>query len=401
LSDITQKHILKKLLLRTQNRSRLWAALTALCIGTALLLASVMIWWDFNELLYGKTQNDSLASTYLVIGKEVTNENMGASGATLFTPAEIDSVKHAPEVQDVGPVTSNRFPAYVHTGGKLAFATDLPLGAVPDQFLDKLPERWNWAPGSSDVPVILSSQFLIIYNYMFAPSQGLPQLSESSVKSVGLILEIGEDNNKEVYTAHIVGFSDRIGSVLAPQSFIEYGNRKYGRQGTGEAISQLIIKAKDPSNVQFVAFLKRHDYVTNPQNLVWSKMRAIVEVEASAAGVLALLLMGISTLVFILFIELTVARARQSLTLLLQIGYGPGYISRFMTARFLPMVLGTVACSMVLALGVQLAAIKQAKSQGLTLALLPGWPVWAALGIATVILVALVRRSISSAIRKQ
>jgi hypothetical protein len=401
VSDNVQKDLLKKLLLRSQNRSRLWAAIAALCVGTTLLLLSVMIWWNFRELLYGKNQNDTLGSTYLVIGKKVTDQKMGDATATLFTPQDVDSLARVPQVEDIGLIRSNYFPVYASMGGKLPLSTDLPLQCVPDKFIDKMPADWKWEPGNVYLPIIVSSQFLDDYNYGFAPSQGLPQLSETSVKSIAISLEIGSGDNKETVLAHVVGFSDRISSVLAPESFIEYGNKKYGKPGMTDRLSQLVIKAKDPSDVQFASYLEKHNYTTNPENLRWSRMRAIVEVVTPATGFLALLLMGIGTLVFILFIELTIARAQHSVTLLLQIGYSPRYLSRFMTGRFLPMILGTVLVSMVLAIAGQFAASIAVQPQGLTLSALPGWPVWAALLLSTAILVVLVGKSISDAIKKQ
>ena len=387
-------------MLRTQHRSRLWAALTALFIGTTLLLLSVVIWWNFRELLYGKDQNDTLGSTFMVIGKRVTEENMGNAKATVFSQQDIADLKTAPEVQETGIIGSNHFPVYATMGGKLAFATDLPLESVPDQFIDKMPDTWKWQPGSTDLPIIVSSQFLDIYNYVFAPSQGLPQLSEGSVKSIALTLKVGRGDSTETVTAHVVGFSDRIGSVLAPQSFIDYGNKRYGKPGIEEAPSQVILKTKDPSDTKFGDFLQQHNYTTNSQNLRWSRIRAIVEVVTSATGILALLLMGIGTLVFILFIELTIARAQASLTLLLQIGYGPHYLSRFMINRFLPLVLGTVVAAMIVTIIGQAVTAGKVKAQGLVLPLVPGWPVWVALLISTAILVVLVSKSISGAIKK-
>jgi len=360
-------------LLRTQHRSRLWAALTALFIGTTLLLLSVVIWWNFRELLYGKDQNDTLGSTFMVIGKRVTEENMGNAKATVFSQQDIADLKTAPEVQETGIIGSNHFPVYATMGGKLAFATDLPLESVPDQFIDKMPDTWKWQPGSTDLPIIVSSQFLDIYNYVFAPSQGLPQLSEGSVKSIALTLKVGRGDSTETVTAHVVGFSDRIGSVLAPQSFIDYGNKRYGKPGIEEAPSQVILKTKDPSDTKFGDFLQQHNYTTNSQNLRWSRIRAIVEVVTSATGILALLLMGIGTLVFILFIELTIARAQASLTLLLQIGYGPHYLSKFMINRFLPMVLGTVIAAMVVTIIGQAVTSGKVKAQGLVLPALLYW----------------------------
>ncbi len=135
-----------------------------------------------------------------------------------------------------------------------------------------------------------------IYNYVFAPSQGLPQLSEGSVKSIVLNLKAGSGDQAETFLAHEVGFSGRInGSVLAPQSFIDYGNKKWGKQDITEALSLDNTENQgDPSDTKFASYLQQHDYNTNSENLRWSKIRAIVEVRVSSAtGVLALLLMGI------------------------------------------------------------------------------------------------------------
>jgi hypothetical protein len=393
-----RKKMLRKLLLRGKGRSRLWAALLSLCIGTTLLLLSVMIWWNFQELLHGKSDDDSLGSTFLTVSKRVTEQNMGKPGQTVFSPLEIDSLRKAPQVQDVGLLSSNHFPVYATLNTRLAFSTDMFLEAVPDRFIDQKPADWAWQPGSNQVPIIISSEFLNLYNYGFALSQGLPQLSEASIKSIAFNLKVGSGDMQAMYTGHVVGFSDRISSVLVPQSFIDYGNKVYGR-GAVSVPSRLIVKAKDPSDKSFVQYLQQRDYTTNAEQLRWSKLRAIVEVVSGATGVLAILLMGIGTLVFILFIELTIARAQHSITLLLQIGYGPRYLSRFMIKRFLPLVLVTAIISMVLAAIAQAVSSVAIKDMNLQLSFFPGWPVWVALLVSTLILFALVGNSISRAIK--
>jgi hypothetical protein len=400
MSGIKQTGLLKKLLLRSGNSGRLWAALAALFTGTLLLLLAVMVWWNFHELLYGKAQDDKLGSTFIVIGKKVTNENMGKPRLTVFTQADVDSIASAPQVQGVGALSSNHFPVYAVLGGSLAFSTDLALESVPDSFIDKVPEGWKWEPGDRGLPLIISNQFLDIYNYVFAPSQGLPQLSQSSIKMIGLTVKAGPEGMNETFTGHVVGFSDRINSVMAPQSFIDYGNKKYGKANTNFLPSRLILRAKDPSDKQFGEYLESHNYTTNSQNLRWSKMRAIVEVVASATGLLALLLMGIGTLVFVLFIELTIAKAQQSLTLLVQLGYSPGSLSRFMAMQFLPKVLVAVLLSLIVAAGGQFMLAEKAHLHGLNVAQLPGWPVLGAWLASTGLLVLLVVRSISRAVHK-
>jgi hypothetical protein len=390
--------LLRKLLLRNSKSSgRLWASLIALCIGTTLLLLSVMIWWNFQQLLQGREENDSLGSTFLTVSKKITNSMMGKPGASLFSEAEINSLRSAPQVQDIGQLTANRFPVYAVLNADVGFATDMFLEAVPDRFIDNRPEDWYWQPSSQQVPLIVSAQFLDLYNYGFAPSQGLPQLSESSIQSLAFELRVGPREQQKVYLARVVGFSDRITSVLAPQSFIDHGNQSYTGQVT-IAPSRLIVKAKDPSDKTFVEYLEKNGYNTNSEQLRWNKVRVIVEIVSAATGLLAVLLLGIGALVFVLFIELTISRAQASITLLLQLGYSPRYISIFMMRRFFPLLMITLIISMALAALAQMMSAHFIKSQNLIISQFPGWPVWAALGISTVFLLILVSRSIVRAI---
>jgi hypothetical protein len=391
------KALLKKLLLRNKSNNRLWAALIAVCAGTTLLLMSVALWWNFKELIAGKRDNDSLGSTFLTISKRVTNENMGQPTATLFNPMEVEELKAAPEVQDVGILQSNRFPVYATFSTSVGFATDLFLEAVPDRFIDKQPAQWQWQEGSNMVPVIISSEFLNLYNYGFALSQGLPQLSETSIQSIAFQLKVGRGEQAETYMAQVVGFSDRISSVLVPESFIQYGNGLYA-PGIQIAPSRLIVKAKDPSAQAFIDYLKSHDYTTNAEHLRWNKLRSVVEVVTTATGLLAVLLMGIGALVFILFIELTIAKAQASLQLLKEIGYSPKYLSRFMGGRFLPLMLGSLLVALLLTVAAQAGVAIWAKKLQLNLPMLPGWPMWAAFVISLLLFYLLTLRAIRKAV---
>lgn len=393
-----QKHILRGLLLGGNHWGRLMSALVALCIGTTLLLLSVMIWWNFQELLSGKGDNDSLGSTFLTISKRVTDAKMGKPQLTLFDNNEIDALRAAPQVQDVGVLVSNRFPVYATMNNALGFSTDMFLEAAPDRFIDKKPQDWQWQPGS-DVPVILSSDFLNLYNYGFALSQGLPQLSEASVRAVSFNFKVGNGAQEQTYKAHVVGFSDRITSVLVPDSFINYNNRLYAPFAVTMP-SRLVAKVKDPSDKAFADYLDKNDYLTNNEQLRWNKLRSVVEVVSGATGVLAILLMAIGTLVFVLFIELTIAKAQQSITLLLQIGYSPKMLSGFMMKRFFPLLLITAIVAIAIATGIQYYVSIRVRDMHLSLPALPGWPVWGALVVSTALLLALVANSIIRSIKR-
>lgn len=392
------KLLLSKLLLSRSGNSRLFSSMAALCIGTALLLLSVLVWWNFNELLRGGGNADSSGGTFLTISRRVSNEKMGNASLTVFSKSDIEALRKVPEVQAVGDLVSvkDKVNMRMSLGGNLSFSTIMFLEAVPDEFMDRLPPDWAWKEGQTQLPIILSSEFLSLYNYVFAPAQGLPQLSEESIKALPFRLELGPDGHEDVYLAHIAGFSDRITSVLVPESFALYANRKSGLPVSPP--SRLVVKVSDPSSEAFATFLKTNDYVTNSEQLKWSRMRAIVQVVAGTTGLLALLLMGISVLVFNLFIELTIARAQQSVRLLLELGFSPDRLSAFLYRKFLPLLALCFLVALMIAVLTQMFASAQGKNTGLALSYWPGWPVWAVAAFAFAALFVQVRFAIRKAL---
>jgi hypothetical protein len=366
-------------------------------VGLSLLLIAVLIWWNFNQLLHGKATNDSLSSTFLTISRKVTPQNMGQPAMTVFSGQDIADLRRAPEVEDVGIVQALKPSAYMNMeiASGQGFSTVIILEAVPDRFMDKRPAEWGWQPGSATLPVILSSSFFSLYNYVFAPSQGLPQLSEETIKALPFKLSVGDGTSAVTYIAHVAGFSDRITSVLVPESFVQHAN---GSQGP-TTVSRLIVKVADPSSTAFANYLDVHGYVTNSELMRWSKVREIVQVVAGITGGLALLLLGVSLLVFVLFVELTIARARHSVQLLQEIGYSPATLRAYLSARFLPLVMIAIFSALAVAIIAQVAAHYLGIPSGLHFAIIPGWPMWLCLLIVCILLLLQMRGAIARAIR--
>lgn len=392
--------LLNKLLLKSGKRSRLVVALSALGIGLTLLLIAVLLWWNFNELLHGTRNDDSLGSTFLTVSKNMTKENMGRPEQTVFSPQEFAALQSAPEVQSAGPVLTVKPKVYLTMElGQNGFSTILVLDAVPDAFMDRHPEGWGWTAGQLQVPIILSSSFLNLYNYAFAPSQGLPQLSEETIKSLPFKMEVGLPQGKTVFVGHVVGFSDRITSVLAPESFVKWLNAQTP-DGAQTPLSRVILKIKDPSKSAFTNYLSQHGYTTNTEQLRNGKLRTIVEVVAGSVGLLALLLLGVSCILFILFIELTIAKAIPSIHRLLEQGYSPRRLSKFLQRKFIPMLTVVGAASALFCLALQFWAKSLAQQQQLNLAPVPGWPVWAVAIVAIGLLLIVMNNAIGKAISR-
>ncbi len=82
-----------------------------------------------------------------------------------------------------------------------------------------------------------------MYN-VFAPAQDLPQLSESSIGAVNIIVECYGPAGVQNFTGHIVAVSDRINSVLVPESFLQWANKKFGNAENVPA-SRVFLKTAD------------------------------------------------------------------------------------------------------------------------------------------------------------
>lgn len=391
--------LLRKLLLRTQSNRRLWPALVALFMGIVLLLYAVIVWTSFTDILSGKYDKDIIEGTYLTISKVIpVQEKITTQKPALFTNTEIRALGSLPGVQDIGMFTPGLFPVEVaFTGEDTKFTTSLFLEAVPDRFIDNKPLDWYWQYTSKEVPVILSNEFLNLYNFGYAPNQGVPQLTAGTIKTLAFTLTIGTGAYAEEYTARVTGFSDRISSILVPQSFIDYGNER--AQSQPQQPSRLIVRVKDPSDELFVQYLQERDYVTNKEMLRWNRLRTVVYAASAGIGLLAIILVVMGAAVFLLFTELTLARAKHNLQLLIQIGYSPRFLVRFMYIRYVLIILAVMITAGIAAIIAQVRTAKFILSMNLYIATFPVWEVWAALGVIAVVLLILVRRVIGRGVR--
>lgn len=369
----------------------------ALCIGILLLFIAVLAWFDFREILSGKGKEDTMAA-YVVIGKQVTNESMARNPKdNLFAPEEISSLQQIKGVNEVGALNSNNFPVSASMGGNLGFYTEMFLGSVDNKYLDVLPEDWQWQPGQPTLPIIMSNDFLNLYNYGFALSQGLPQLSQTSIKA--LPFEITIARGKEKYRAQIVGFTDRISSVLVPQSFMDEMNKKYGATQVTKP-SRLIVKVQDPSEKTFVDFLKTKKYTTNEEQLRWNRIRTVVQAIVTSVGGIALIVVGMALLSFILFIEITVQRAAGHISLMKQIGYAPSALRRILNRFFLPWVSSAVILAGLVSFGIHFFMVQWLAKMELHIRLEDAWIIGVLIVVMLILLFILLRRSVRNILKK-
>ena len=340
--------LLKKLIKAGAGRVRFLMAVVGLSVSLLLIFSSVQLEADYNDMLNSKNNKDSVAN-FLVINKEVT----GGQASTTLTDAEITDLKSQPFVEQTGTLTPGRFKVSAQgASNSIPFSTDFFFESVPDEFIDAQSTNWKWDGSSTYIPMIVPNMFLTMYNFGFAPSQGLPQLSAELVKSLPVQISISSPGGTANYFGKVVGFSDRISSVLVPQPFMDWANAKFGTNQNARP-SRLIIKTKDPGDPVLTGYLKLHGLTTDADKTRFSKLRKTVDVVVGVSWVTGAVMLLFALLIFTLFIQLTIASAKEEILLLVTLGAGPKQLQRFLMGQFFPSNILIIGVTLALVAGLQ------------------------------------------------
>lgn len=334
--------MLRKFIIRHQNPWQLLIAVLGAISGLFILLLSVQLYLDFEKVL--TEQKDLIGSDYIVINKEVSALSTAGYGSTAFEQWEIEDLEDQDFIERVGVFSSNLFKAeaFREAGANTPkMRSELFFEAVNEEFIDVNEESWEWNEGDSIIPVIVSSEYLNLYNYGFAPSQDLPQISEGSLKKlIKFDVEISGNGKKETMHARIAGFSDRINSILVPQTFLDWANDHYGNKEPLPP-SRLILVSNDPSNPALAEYLDQNGYKTNKEKLKNSKLNSILQGIMMALVVLGSIIIFVSLLGFVQYGQLIVFRSAYEIKVLIAIGHNYKKLAR-KYASFFMFVFGVV-----------------------------------------------------------
>lgn len=338
--------LLQKIIRSGIGRSKYIMASVGLAVALLLILSAVQIQVNYNELLFGQSNQDSIAN-FLVVNKKIDGNRSDNS----MSAEEMKDLKAQPFIETVGQLTASRFKVTAQSpSDNFPFYTDLFFESVPDEFIDVETKDWQWQSSSTIIPVIIPNQFLDLYNFGFAPSQNLVQLTQGMVMALPIIINIHGRGQVVQFTGRVVGFSDRISSVLVPQNFLDFANKQFGTQ-TNQQTSRVVIKTRDPGNPQLVQYLRDNELVTDADKTRFSKYRQIVNTIVNASWITGMVMLLFAILVFSLFIQLIIASAKNEIQLLIVLGIRPRQLQKFLMKQFLPYnIIITVLCLGIVAI---------------------------------------------------
>ena len=320
-----------------QNKASRLLSYIGLGIGVLLLLCSVQMYININQLL--KERNPKKTGyDFISVTKIITDANMAKDNR--FTPEDLKVIQSQKFIDDAAPLIANQFRVKASAGSIIPFSTDLFLESVNEKFIDTVPPNFIWREGQLDVPIIFSSDFLEMYN-VFAPSQDLPRLSQNTISSVKIIMECYGPAGVQTFRGQIVAISDRINSILVPEQFMQYANKTFGGVTTVPA-SRIYLKTKDANNPELLNFLQEKNYHVNKDKTKFGRIKQILQAIVSGLAGFGVLVILLAMVLFSFYLQLMIARSKENLQLLLTLGYSPQWLSKTVAKKWIPVYIAVV-----------------------------------------------------------
>lgn len=342
MNNLSYKNI-APFLSANQNKLSRSLSYVGLGIGVLLLLCSVQMYNNINQLIRDKNTRKNGAD-FISITKIITNENMGKDNR--FTEADIKDLQTQPFIEDAAPLKANAFKVTAGAGNMIPFSTDIFVEALNTNFIDTVPETFKWKEGDEIVPVIFATDFLEMYN-VFAPSWDLPQLSEKTASSLQIFLVCHGHNGERQFKGRIVGFSDRINSILVPESFLEKQNKEIEGVENIQP-SRVFIKTKDANNPQLLSYLAKKEFHINKDKTKFGRVKGVLQTIVSSLAGFGILVILLALVLFSFYLQLMIAKSKDNLQLLLTLGYSPKWLSKTVAKKWIPVYIFIIITALVL-----------------------------------------------------
>ena len=318
-------------------------------VGMIIVLFSLQFYKDVAPFFSG---NDNLLkSEYLILSKKISTLGSITGQSTQFSEADLEEIKEQSFVKNIGEFTSSQYhvSAGINMAGQqMRLSTQMFFESVPDAFVDiKSTSDWHFDERDDLIPIILPKNYLNLYNYGFAQSRSLPQLSEGILGLIGINIHISGNGQNHDFKGNIVGFSNRLNTILVPESFMKWSNKIYGDGRTSTA-SRIIIEVDNPADDNIVQFLQKKGYETEGDKLNAGKTNYFLKIITGLVIGIGLIISILSFFVLMLSIYLLLQKNTQKLENLLLIGYSPAQVSR----PYQLLTIGLNSCVLIISLAI-------------------------------------------------
>lgn len=292
-------------------------------IGMIIMLTGVQLYGDVRPMLTG--EKSLIGNDYMIVTKPV--KRVGIS-STKFTSDEVEAFRNEEFVIDLGEFISSQYEVYgsvMFNGRKLS--TMMFFEAVDDKFVDVETDEWHFEGIGSSIPIIIPRNYLNLYNFGFSQTQGLPQITEALIKSVELDIRLSGNGYRDNLPARVVGFSDRLNTILVPMEFMQWANKRYADTASNE-VSRLIVEVQNPGDPEVMEYLDAMGYQAEERAAESSKALFLLQLSVAVVVLIGLIFSLLSIFILTLSIYLLIEKNSEKLCNLSLIGYTPKHIAK-------------------------------------------------------------------------
>lgn len=315
-------------LLRTHiSKSQLIGFSLASLVGLTIVILAVQFHQDVRSLF--KDEDSFLRKDYMIITREVSTAATVLMANNEFTPEDIADIEAQPWCRKVGKFSSNDYSleATISVRGQ-GMRTMMFFESLPNEFLDVSDRNWKFDPNNPKIPVIISRDYLTLYNFGFAPSQGLPQASETAIsKAVNLLFTLRGNGRMQTFEGIIVGFSSRLNTIVVPYDFMKWSNEQFGN-GMEHNPSRLIVEVNSPGDERIGKYFSEHGYQVAGDKMNQSKAQGFLNIIVSIVVIVGIIISVLAFFILMLSIYLLLQKNSKKLQDLLVLGYSPKQVSR-------------------------------------------------------------------------
>jgi hypothetical protein len=320
--------MMKKLLSKNINIWQLIGYAVASLIGLSIIMLAMMFYLDVRTVVSDDAE-DELERDYLTLTKPVGMVNI-SSNRTCFTQDEIDDLAAQPWVKRVGKFMASDFEVSASVQfGQRSMSTALFFESVPDEFIDIDTHGWSFDPAHPIINIILPKDYLALYNFGFASSQGLPQVGEGLLSSIPMQITISGNGKTGTYSARIIGFSTRINTVAVPAELIKWAHGIYGKPTEQKMPSRLIVEVSAKGDPAIKDYLESNNYETAKDNANDGKIAYILSVITAVVIAIGAIITALAFFILTLSLYLLLEKNHEMLHKLMLLGYSPSRVGSY------------------------------------------------------------------------
>ena len=325
--DYSSRALMWKLLRKHISPSQLIGFSLASLVGLTIVILAVQFHQDVKPLF--KDEDSFLRKDFMIITREVSTASTVLQGSNEFTASDIEDIEAQPWCRQVGKFSSNDYSvdASISVSGQ-GMRTMMFFESLPNEFLDVTDRHWKFDPSNPMIPVIISRDYLTLYNFGFAPSQGLPQASELAVsKAVNLRFTLRGNGQEQTFEGILVGFSSRLNTIVVPEDFMKWSNEKFGSNVIHNP-SRLIVEVNSPGDERIGRYFSEHGYQVAGDKMNQSKAQGFLNIIVSIVIIVGIIISVLAFFILMLSIYLLLQKNTKKLQDLLVLGYSPSQVSR-------------------------------------------------------------------------